>query len=358
MTRCPTRWKPRPEPRLAALWQHPGVTVLATSTPSIAPWKPPASACVHADPLGPAGRPPALHAAQPRGRPQAYFIVNNDRHAGLDVDVALQGSGRLEEWDALTGAMRAVPAAPKATADCTSRPTLPPPVRACTWSIPPRRPTSASPVQSPRFNRQCSATGRQDPNTLYRPGQCAFTRTDPNMLTLDKCRYRLGNDDWSEEMDVWRAQKPGAREPGHAPGLLQRPAPALQLGPAAPPCRWRPAGAALHLPVRTVPAHARSTCCWRAPQDFTIHAQRAARPQHLAGWYLDRAFHKRGPAAALRIGLNELILACAYTNYMEIEDCFLLGDFAVSPDREILAEPPRSTLAIGPPRATCTTPAA
>ncbi len=29
----------------------------------------------------------------------AYFIVNTDRHSGYDLDVALQGAGRLEEWD-------------------------------------------------------------------------------------------------------------------------------------------------------------------------------------------------------------------------------------------------------------------
>jgi hypothetical protein len=56
------------------------------------------------------------------------------------------------------------------------------------------------------------------------------------------------------------------------------------------------------------------------------------------GWYLDRAFHKVA-LPRLAAGEDELLLSCAYTNHMEMEDCFVLGDFAVSPDRVIGAEP-------------------
>jgi hypothetical protein len=35
------------------------------------------------------------------------------------------------------------------------------------------------------------------------------------------------------------------------------------------------------------------------------------------------------------------VLSCGYTNYMELEDCFIAGDFAVSVEREIIAEPER-----------------
>ena len=60
----------------------------------------------------------------------------------------------------------------------------------------------------------------------------------------------------------------------------------------------------------------------------------------MEGWYLDRAFRKCA-CRSLKAGENELVLSCAYTNYMEIEDCFLLGDFGVSLEREIVREPAR-----------------
>ncbi len=63
-------------------------------------------------------------------------------------------------------------------------------------------------------------------------------------------------------------------------------------------------------------------------------------PNDVVGWYLDRAFH-RIPLPGLRAGRNVLELATPYTNSMELEDCFLLGDFGVGPDRHLIAEPAR-----------------
>ena len=58
------------------------------------------------------------------------------------------------------------------------------------------------------------------------------------------------------------------------------------------------------------------------------------------GWYLDRSFHKV-LLPALRTGANMVELSCGYTNHMELEDCFLLGDFGVSTERVIVGEPTR-----------------
>ena len=56
------------------------------------------------------------------------------------------------------------------------------------------------------------------------------------------------------------------------------------------------------------------------------------------GWYLDRAF-ERVPLPPLKAGRNILVLECRYTNRMEFEDCYLLGDFGVNLDRTLVAEP-------------------
>jgi hypothetical protein len=70
--------------------------------------------------------------------------------------------------------------------------------------------------------------------------------------------------------------------------------------------------------------------------DITLNGQPVSNEP--AGWYLDRSFHKV-VLPALQQGENVLTLACDYNNYMELEDCYLLGDFGVSIDRVIVAEP-------------------
>lgn len=79
-------------------------------------------------------------------------------------------------------------------------------------------------------------------------------------------------------------------------------------------------------------------------QNFEITLNGEAVPNEVEGWYLDRSFHKvRLPQ--LQAGRNTLELACRYENRMEVEVCYLLGDFAVDRDRVIVAEP--ATLRFG-----------
>jgi hypothetical protein len=73
---------------------------------------------------------------------------------------------------------------------------------------------------------------------------------------------------------------------------------------------------------------------------FKVRMNGQAVQNTVAGWYLDRAM-TRVALPRLKAGENVLVLACAYTNYMELEDCYLLGDFGVSLAREIIDEPAR-----------------
>jgi hypothetical protein len=75
-------------------------------------------------------------------------------------------------------------------------------------------------------------------------------------------------------------------------------------------------------------------------EKFKIQLNQQEVTNPINGWYLDRAF-KKVELPLLRSGENELVLKCAYTNYMEVEDCFLLGDFGVSLERELVSEPAR-----------------
>ena len=310
---------------------------------------------------------------------QAFFIVNNDRETGCDVDVALElpgsapmlpapgvhpqgwGSrpeevcGRLEEWDPLSGEIRAL-AAERGSGMLRFKASFGP-AGSKIYVVDPQGEALAPEPADPRFSR-LTATGRGGEEAVYIGPACRFQRTDPNILTLDKCRFRMGEGgEWSEEMDLWRAQQKvrdilGMRQVFYN-GLPQR-------------YRWAFAphpkdGARVELrftfAVRTVPTHPVDLVV-ENPQGFRILLNGQPVPNQPAGWYLDHSF-KRVPLLPFQVGHNELILDInGYTNYMELEDVLPGGRFRRLPHRARSAPSRRAcTWATGRPRVTCTTPA-
>ena len=341
----PDQIEAQPAPQLRTLWQHPGVTVI------------PAAESLQA----------ALEAHLPRrislltqwgqqaahllymqriwdDERQAFFVVNNDRETGCEVDVALElpgetaeGSVRLEEWDPLTGEIHAL-AAEQRGGKLRFKASFGP-AGSKIYVVDPQGAALPPEPEDPRFSR-LDATGRGGEQADYIGPACLFHRTDPNILTLDQCRYRMKDGEWSEEMDLWRAQQQvrealGMRQVFYN-GLPQRYRWALESHPAD--------GARVELrfqfAVRTVPASPVDLVV-ENPQGMGILLNGQAVSNQVVGWYLDRSF-ERVTLPLFRVGPNELILDISgYTNYMELEDIYLAGDFAVSPIREIRSEPPR-----------------
>lgn len=263
----------------------------------------------------------------------AYMLFNGDRETGYDLDVALEGMGRLEHWDALTGGIRAVPA--EARDGLLHFRTHLGPAGSALYVV---DPAGEPAVAAPDPVRDIVRYGRGVRGTYLGP-TCAFTRTDPNVLVLDVCRYRLGDGEWSEEMEVWRAQREVREALGmrqvYYNGLPQRYSWALDPHPAD--------GAALSLSFTFGADEAPSGPVYLLVEGapwFVLRLNGSAVPTEVVGWYLDRALHKV-PLPGLRLGENVLTLTCAYTQYMELEDCFLLGDFGVSRDRRLTREPAR-----------------
>ncbi len=325
----------RPDARLDALWSKPGLTVLES----------------------PAQLEGALETALPRrvslvtkqgqqaarllvmqrdiAGKQVYFIVNNDRHTGYAVEASLQGSGRLEEWDPLTGETCALPAEEKDGM-----------LRFHTYFGPAG---SRLFVVDPQGQPARAAEGSflQEETWRSRPGESVrfigpaveFSRTDPNVLTLDTCQWRMEGGAWSAATEVWRAQDALRRSLGmrsnYYNGLPQRYRWALSAHPRD--------GARVELRftfgVRDVPA-GQVYLLLESAERFRVKLNGQSVVNTMAGWYLDRAM-TRVALPGLRAGENELVLSCAYTNYMELEDCYLIGDFGVSLAREIISEPGR-----------------
>ncbi len=143
------------------------------------------------------------------------FAVNNDRDSAHEVSIVLEGTGRLEEWDPLTGAIRSLVAT----------------TRARTTRFAASFGPAGSRVYMLHHDAEPLAASEAVPEPVRRIAAyigpvCSFTRTDLNVLTLDVCAYRLGEGAWSELVPVWQAQQAIREQLGMRPvyynGLPQR----------------------------------------------------------------------------------------------------------------------------------------
>ncbi|MCQ6562321.1 glycosyl hydrolase [Paenibacillus mendelii] len=130
----------------------------------------------------------------------ALFVVNNDRNAGQEVEIALARVGRLEQWDLLTGETKEMGA--EIRKDGMSFIANFGPAGSRLYVIhkdsQPKAALSTFSYAQTHELRLCDA--------MLGPVS-TFSRTMPNALLLDTCSYRLEEDDWSETMFVWEAQK-------------------------------------------------------------------------------------------------------------------------------------------------------
>ena len=163
-----------------------------------------------------------------------------------------------------------------------------------------------------------------------------FRRAQPNALTLDRCRWSLNGGPLSPETDVWRAQRDLRRALGlrqvYYNGAPQRytwihDAPEASPVPFALEFRFR-AAVVPETPCRLAvekPEGLRLTC-------------NGAPCERAEGWFLDRGIGLFRLPALLE-GENVLLLCGETTPQRELEDVFLLGDFAVDAGGALTAEP-------------------
>ena len=254
------------------------------------------------------------------------FLVNNDRHTAYDLDITLQGTGVLEEWIPLTGAIQPVTA--ETHGGVTRFRASFGPADSHLYLLHHDRAMQASAIPATRHDERIAA---------FIGPACPFGRTDPNVLTLDVCDYRLGDEAWSDRMPVWQAQK-SLRErldmrPVYYNGLPQR----YKWVDTPHPNDGAPVGFRFAFEVRDVPYGSVYLAVENA-EDFEITLNGEAVANQSDGWYLDRDF-ERVPLPGFKVGHNTLVLSCHYAQRMEVEDCYLLGGFGVSLDRTIVAEP-------------------
>lgn len=163
-----------------------------------------------------------------------------------------------------------------------------------------------------------------------------------NALVLDYCKYKLEGGVWSESTEIWNAQreirsKLSMKQIYHN-GIEQR----YQW--IDTPNKNNGTGLWLELQfyVRDLP---KSNVCFviedASQYDLFCNGEKI---YEIDGYYIDKSFEKVR-IHRLNSGVNTIHVYCKYQNKMELENCYLIGDFGVNEDGEIVSLP--KTLEVG-----------
>lgn len=260
---------------------------------------------------------------------RALFVVNNDRKGTHRIRITMEGTGSMEEWNALTGEVKALEIV--VHDGYVHFEDVFGPADSKLYIMNANKSVESHPVLGRSSADETSVTVEELGPV------CRFTRSMPNVLTLDTCSYRLGDDGWSEETGVWQAQRAirdalGMRQVYYN-GLEQR----YKWIDEPHPRNGTSAVFRFTFQVSVMPADDVYLIVESAEYyDIQLNGEMISNLP--VGWFLDRTFDKV-LLHGLREGANELLLSCKYHNRMEVEDIYLIGDFGVDAERAVVAEP-------------------
>lgn len=246
------------------------------------------------------------------------FLANNDRECAHEIDVSCVAGGNVVAVDPFTGEERPV----RRSEDGSWHERL-----EATGSRLYRIEEGVPQEQAP--SRPRLRMVRRVPVS----GPFRFRLDQPNVLTLDKCRYRLAGGPTSGEMEVWEAQQEVRSRLGMVSLLDDEIAQRYTWDTVPHPADGTP----LELRFRFRSSIAfPGTLVVETPERFSITLDGRAVDAAPSGYFLDRSFAAL-PLGRVAGGEHEIVLACGYRNAMELEAVYLTGPFGVSPEREVTA---------------------
>lgn len=259
---------------------------------------------------------------------RTYFLINTDRKRAHKLSITFGAAGKVERWNPVSGEITDVPVIKRETSVLFEESIGPAGSRIYVMKA------DEAPVVVSSFPvEERSMYAYQDIHAVLGP-ECRFTRTAPNALVLDMCRYKLSDGEWSGDKEARKADikirdKLGIKQNvGYGISLesnskFEKDGPALSLE-----YRFR---------VEEMPDAEMMLVVEEANQ-FEISLNGIAQHCEPTGYFLDRSFVKL-PLHGVRTGENTLSMSCRYKDSLEIDSCYIIGDFAVSNGRSIMAEP-------------------
>ena len=262
-----------------------------------------------------------LYMLRDHGESKSLFIVNNDRYKGYDTKVILKGN-KVEEWDLLTGKTKQVDYINKDDTIIINAP-----FGAC---------DSKMYIISDDAADSISKNNKEYEVLKYLGPECEFVRNDPNVLVLDMCQYAINNEAYSKEKEIWIHQEEfrARLDMGsikHNRGVQRYKWIYKDHKNNNTPLKLKYSFKSIDKPQNTQLVIENISNF----NKITLNGNNI--PIKTKGWFMDKKFNKISLDGIIE-GDNELILEGNYRNDMELENIYIIGDFAINIKREFVKE--------------------
>ena len=237
------------------------------------------------------------------------FLVNISRDRSVDATVRIRAEGAVERWDPETGEVAELPA--RRDGEYLVVPLSFLPTQSHLLLVDPASCRGAALLRPPE---------EETMGTKELSGDWLLRRSDPNALTLDRCRWALDGGELSEPQPTLKVRmelEEHTRNPDEEPQLVLEYC--FEVDPSA----------SVDL--------SGTTLVLEAPELFSIYVNGQRVSSEDTGWWRDIAFRKVPIGKFVRPGRNVVRLEGKLTPRTEIESIYILGDFGVrslSPFRE------------------------
>lgn len=223
-----------------------------------------------------------------------FFLVNTSKEEDVKAKVSVPLRGRVEEWDLDTGETRVVPCKVEGESVKFSLQFAP----TQSHLIVVRE--GEEPVEGePEEFEEVASVGL--------PAEWKLELLGPNALTLDRCRFRIGDGDWEEDYTIFLNQR--LWDIGE-PVKLEM---AFTIEVDADPSGWKDVFLVME-----------------EPEEFEVlvNGERIDTSRD-EGWWVDIAFRKVRLDGRLVRGRNEVVLRTEWRPPREVESAYLIGPFGV-----------------------------
>ncbi|MFW6154855.1 MAG: glycosyl hydrolase [Planctomycetota bacterium] len=183
--------------------------------------------------------------------------------------------------------------------------------------------------RAPRAEKRTALKDARRTALGNRKSRWAITLSEPNVVVLDKPRYKIGRGRWQGPREILRVDQAvrDALGAAHRGGRMVQP----WARPTPKTIRRTPVRLEYTFDVRRRPAGMLNLAVER-PETFTIEVNGATLAGDAeSGWWCDRSLRTLPiDPGLLRIGTNHVTLACDYAeDHPGLEIVYLLGEFGV-----------------------------
>jgi len=227
-------------------------------------------------------------------RKKIFYIVNTSKERNVESCISIQGKGQLQLWDSNTGEIEQIPYQLQNDRVVTEINLAPIDSRILLLD-PDKEPLVGSSIKESTIQ-----TVKIDPPWSIR-------RHNLNALTIDYCDYQINDIEWKENQPViWLNRT--LMEKGERCKLKVRYKFNFEELPS------------LNFPLFLV---------IETPFEFQIKLNGKEIDSVDKGYWLDQAFRKLDIAGLVKIGTNTVEISTTFRPPMEIESCYIIGDFGV-----------------------------